>query len=155
MWELRLNQVVVCGNECQGCGVWHAASDNFCASCGKPTSSSDIITVDNGLSLISSPGQPAFSSSNSSVSASSNEIPISTSPAVTWFLTRRWAIVAVLLAVGPMGLPALWLSPRFSRPIKITLTLVYFLVTAVIPVAVAWYFLDVSLRPLVDVMRVR
>ena len=69
-----------------------------------------------------------------------------------YVLKRRWAIVAILLTVGPLGLPALWFSERFSKLAKILTTVGFFLGTVVLPLAVLWYWLNVALRPLVDTL---
>ena len=66
-------------------------------------------------------------------------------------LNNRLAVIGIIAFVGPPGLLALWLSPRFATRTKIVTTATYFLLTAVIPLAIAWYWLDHSLRPLVDV----
>jgi len=73
-------------------------------------------------------------------------------PEVAAWLDNRWIVVGLLLAAGPMGLPALWLSRRFSRWTKIATTALFFLATAVLPLVATWYFCEVSLRPLVDVL---
>ncbi len=64
-------------------------------------------------------------------------------------LNNRFYVAALLLCAGPIGLPALWFSPRFSRRTKIVTTMLHFLCTAIVPLAVAYYFLEVALRPLV------
>lgn len=66
-------------------------------------------------------------------------------------INNRLAVIGIIALLGPLGLPALWFSPRFSRPTKIITTVTYVLLTTVLPIAIAWYWLDYSLRPLVDV----
>ncbi len=39
-------------------------------------------------------------------------------PTVRWFLTRK-AVIAALIIVGPLGLPFLWFSPKFTRFAKL------------------------------------
>lgn len=67
-------------------------------------------------------------------------------------LDNRWLVVGLLLVVGPIGLPALWLSRRFSKKVKIGVSLGYALVTIGLPVAMIWYWCEMSLRPLVDAL---
>ena len=67
-------------------------------------------------------------------------------------LDNRLFVIAILLCAGPIGLPALWFSHRFARRSKIITTTVYFLLTVIVPLAIAWYFLDVAVRPIVDAL---
>jgi hypothetical protein len=63
-------------------------------------------------------------------------------------LNNRPLIVCLVFCVGPIGLLCLWLSPRFSLSSKVLTTAGYFAVTLLIPLAIAYYYLDVSLQPL-------
>ncbi len=54
---------------------------------------------------------------------------------------RRWYIILMLLTVGPLSLPMLWQSPRFSRNAKLAWT------TAVILLFVLGVLLAVFLLP--------
>jgi hypothetical protein len=47
-----------------------------------------------------------------------------TEPPVTvkWYYRPVWVLVLLFLVLGPLGLPYLWRSPRFSRGAKIALT---------------------------------
>jgi hypothetical protein len=74
-----------------------------------------------------------------------------TGPGAAW-LESRWIVLGLLALTGPIGLPALWLSRRFSRAAKIAGTTVFVLATVVLPLVVAWYLCDVKLRPLVDAL---
>jgi len=65
-------------------------------------------------------------------------------------LNNRWLVIGLLLCLGPLGLPALWFSPRFGRVVKVGTTVAYLLLTVVVPVATIFYFLELSLRPLVN-----
>ena len=46
---------------------------------------------------------------------------MSEEPKTHWALTRR-AVWIGLFVVGPLGLPLLWLSPRFSQTAKILIS---------------------------------
>lgn len=65
-------------------------------------------------------------------------------------LDNRWLVIGLLAVVGPLGLPAVWLNRRFSPATKIALTLLFFLLTVGLPLALTWYACETLLRPLVD-----
>ena len=44
-------------------------------------------------------------------------------PDVPWYLRPLWVLVLLFFVLGPLGLPYLWKSPRFSQGIKVVLTL--------------------------------
>jgi len=39
-----------------------------------------------------------------------------------WYYRPVWVLVLLFLVLGPFGLPYLWRSPSFSRPLKVVLT---------------------------------
>ena len=39
-----------------------------------------------------------------------------------WSLRPFWVLVLLFFVLGPLGLPYLWKSPRFSQSIKVVLT---------------------------------
>lgn len=45
------------------------------------------------------------------------------SPKVGWYFGRSFVILMLFVVLGPLALPFLWKSPRFSRPWKWALTL--------------------------------
>lgn len=47
---------------------------------------------------------------------------------LAWYYRPVWVLVLLFLVLGPLGLPYLWRSPRFSRALKVALT-----------VCVIWY----------------
>jgi len=67
-------------------------------------------------------------------------------------LDNRLVVVGILLCAGPLGLPALWFSRRFSRVTKVVTTVAYFVFTAVLPLVIAWYWLDIAVRPLLEAL---
>ena len=75
---------------------------------------------------------------------------ITLNPEFARLLSNRLVVVGILAIVGPLGLPALWLSPRFTRISKILTTAIFLLVTVVLPLAIAYYWLEIAMRPLVD-----
>ena len=75
---------------------------------------------------------------------------ITLAPGVAGLLNSRLLVIALLAIVGPLGLPALWFSPRFSRITKVLATSLFVLLTVVLPLAFAYYWLEIALRPLVD-----
>jgi hypothetical protein len=42
--------------------------------------------------------------------------------AIKWYYRPFWVLVLLFVVLGPLGLPYLWRSPRFSRGAKIFLT---------------------------------
>jgi hypothetical protein len=44
-------------------------------------------------------------------------------PDVPWYLRPFWVLVLLFFVLGPLGLPYLWKSPRFSQSIKFVLTI--------------------------------
>jgi hypothetical protein len=41
---------------------------------------------------------------------------------VRWYHRPVWVLILLFFVLGPLGLPYLWNSPRFSRGMKIVLT---------------------------------
>jgi hypothetical protein len=41
---------------------------------------------------------------------------------VRWYHRPVWVLILLFFVLGPLGLPYLWKSPRFSRGMKIVLT---------------------------------
>ncbi len=67
-------------------------------------------------------------------------------------LERPWVVLAILLCAGPIGLPLVWLSSRFSKLAKIGLTVGFVLLTVIFPIVLVWYWCEVAIRPLVEVL---
>jgi hypothetical protein len=67
-------------------------------------------------------------------------------------LERRWVLITILLVAGPLGLLLVWPSRRFARSTKIVVTVGVVLVTVVLPLALAWYWCEMAVRPLVDAL---
>jgi hypothetical protein len=79
-------------------------------------------------------------------------IAIQVDPKLLAWLNHRGVVVAILLVCGPLGLPALWFSPRFSKTSKIAISVLFFLGTVIAPLALSWYWLDVAVRPVLDAL---
>jgi hypothetical protein len=138
-----MTELIVIEDSCQHCGVTLSAWDNYCRNCGLAAGASELVDAE----LIDSPYQTALVAHHSTMVAAAPEQSL-----VTKILENRFYVISILLCVGPIGLPALWFSRRFSRRAKIITTTCYFLFTVVIPLMVAWYFLNVALRPIVDAL---
>jgi len=65
---------------------------------------------------------------------------------------NRWLVVGLLLVAGPLGLPALWLSRRFSLAVKIATTALYATLTVAVPIGLVWYWCETAVRPVVDAL---
>jgi len=131
--------LLIVDNFCGNCGSELSAQDNFCRLCGNQVHRGAAIDQ-NGA--------------NSPTTAIANPNQQVSSPAGTiqTILNNRWYVGMVIALIGPLGLPALWFSPRFSKPTKVVGTLIFVVMTTVVPLAVAWYFLDYRIRPLVDAL---
>ncbi len=140
-----MSELIVINDCCIHCGVAFLGSDNYCRNCGLPA----VVPVyaDVEVELVDSQADLTVVPSCQSTVAPRREQSL-----VTVVLENRSYVIPLLLCVGPMGLPALWFSRRFSRRFKIITTTGYFLFTVILPLATAWYVLDVAVRPLMDVL---
>ncbi len=142
---MAVSELIVVNHFCSRCGVATFESDNFCRNCGLPA---DILSG----SIIEA---ELVESSQRLVVAPPRHVAVAPQDGqslVTEILGNRFYVIAIILCVGPIGLPALWFSHRFSRRSKIVTTIGYFFFTAVLPLAVAWYFLDIAVRPILDAL---
>ena len=130
--------LLIVDNFCGNCGNELSAQDNFCRLCG---------TQAHGGAAIDQNG------SNIPTTAITNPSQQVSSPAgvVQTVLNNRLYVGMVIALIGPLGLPALWFSPRFSNRTKIVLTSIFVVLTTIVPLVIAWYFLDYSMRPLLEV----
>lgn len=143
-WQLMSQLIpkappVIINNFCGSCGNGLSAQDNFCRCCGTQAhcvTPVDLYSAESSSTAIAGRGQQLSSSAG----------------AIQTVLNNRWYVAMVIALIGPLGLPALWFSPRFSRRSKIAGTLVFVVMTTVVPLAVAWYFLDHRLRPVVEAL---
>jgi hypothetical protein len=140
-----MTELIVIEDSCHHCGLTLSAWDNYCRNCGQAAIASASELVD--AELIDSPHETALVARHSTIAVAPRERSL-----VTQILENRFYVISILLCVGPIGLPALWFSRRFSRRAKIITTTCYFLFTVVIPLMAAWYFLNVALRPIVDAL---
>lgn len=121
-------------NFCHRCGNGVSVDDNFCRRCGNECHQKSCLE-DTTIANVCPPDQVSLAGSNDPV---------------THLMNNRLLVIGLIAMTGPLGLPALWFSRRFSRPTKIVTTVVYVIATTVVPLAIAWYWLEYSLRPLVD-----
>jgi hypothetical protein len=127
-------------NYCRHCGGLLLTQDNYCGACG--TLCPELLGNVHAESI------PVGQLSIQSTSMVANNPSLQTIRAV---LNNRLAVIAIIAFIGPPGLLALWFSPRFAKHTKIISTAFYLLGTVVLPLAIGWYLLDYSLRPLVEV----
>ena len=128
-------------NFCGHCGGNVEVKDNFCRKCGTEVHQlQELVPVtvlnhgDDSQTSLSTNLNPANSASNT----------------LRTILNNRIYVCMVIALIGPLGLPALWFSPRFSQRSKFISTAVYVVLTTIVPLFVVWYFLDYSLRPLAE-----
>ena len=140
-----MGELIVISDSCSSCGAACLAADNYCRNCGLPTivpayeyAEAELIDAEHALAV----APPYLSTAT----------PWRGHSPIFAVLDNRLLVVAILLCAGPIGLPALWFSHRFSRRSKIIATTGYLLFTVILPLVMAWYFLDVALRPIVDAL---
>lgn len=127
-------------NFCRLCGGRLAFQDNFCGHCGSDCRELiEIVDPVSGASVGQVANQTAAGVTTEGLQS------------IKALVNNRSAVIGMIALVGPLGLPALWFSPRFGKRTKIITTATYVLLTTIVPLALAWYWLDYSLRPLVDV----
>ncbi len=66
------------------------------------------------------------------------------------FVDDRFLVISLLLVVGPLGLPLIWLNRRFSIWSKVGWTVVFVMVTVVFPIALVWYCCNTAMQPLLE-----
>jgi hypothetical protein len=108
------------------------------------TAQRDLMTIESSAALVEVVAQPPALPQNHSL-----EITLSGPAAL---LNNRAVVIAILCCAGPIGLPALWFSPRFSPITKGIVTAAFFTLTVVLPLAGAWYALEVLIRPIADAL---
>ncbi len=121
------SDLVLASVHCHSCGAECHSEHRFCSQCGT------------SLAAESRP-----------IRKRTTDVPVvqgSTNP-----LDNRLVVIGILLCAGPLGLPALWFSRRFSRVTKVVTTIVYFVLTAVLPLVIAGYYLDFAVRPLLEAL---
>ena len=148
----------VIDNFCGQCGNHLNVQDNFCRNCGTQVHGPIAVTSTSIVTATSQPRALILDDQNdvrqaTGTLAKHNQQQLS-NPAdtVQVILNNRLCVGIVIALIGPLGLPALWFSPRFSNQTKLLLTLFFVVITAVVPLAIAWYFLDYSVRPLVEAL---
>ena len=78
--------------------------------------------------------------------------PVAAIAAPATLLSHRAIVLGLLLFVGPAALPALWFSPTFSMRSKIITSVIYVGLTILIPLAIMFYWLQIAIAPLMDVL---
>ena len=123
---------------CRCCGRRLIPTDNFCGECGSDCR--DLIEIVNPVTVDSPANQP------------STEIATADTLTVERVLNNRMAVIGLVAFLGPLGLLALWFSQCFKTRTKIITTVAYVVLTMLLPIAIIWYWLDYSMRPLLEVI---
>ena len=129
---------VAVDNYCRHCGRRLIPKDNFCGECGNDCRT--MIEIVNPIAVDSL--------------APSTELATTSPLTVERVLNNRMAVIGLVAFLGPLGLLALWFSQRFKTRTKVITTAGYVLVTTVLPIAIIWYWLDYSMRPLLEVFEI-
>lgn len=125
---------------CSSCRHRMNPEDNFCRNCGVDC-----------RGLIVPPGSPIHLDrygNHRSTEIATVDSPLDFQKVVD----NRMVVVGLIAFLGPVGLMALWFSRRFTKPTKIIVTTSYVLLAFVLPIAITWYWLNVSVRPIVDML---
>ena len=132
---------IVSSSYCRDCGSRLTSNDNFCGHCGSDCR--DLIVGPSSVNRI-----------DGETDQDSTEIATVDSTAATLqaVVDNRLAVAGLIVCFGPLGLLALWFSRRFSNRAKVITTASYVLLFIVAPLITIWYWLDVALRPVVDVL---
>ena len=126
-------------NFCRTCGCALLPNDNFCGQCG--AGCRDLIVPSDAICLIDDP------------SVQSQEVATTDSAATFQaVVNNRMFVVGMIVCAGPLGLLAMWFSQRFTNRAKVIATVSYVLLAIVAPLAVIWYWWNIALWPLVDVL---
>ena len=127
---------IVTGNYCRSCGTALFQNDRFCGDCGAACSE---------LVVPSEPRNPLAPQPSKELATVDNAATIQA------VVNSRTFVVGMIAVAGPLGLLALWFNQRFSNRTKIITTVAYVLLAIVLPLVVVWYWLDVALRPLLEI----
>ena len=149
--------VLIVDNFCAHCGNKLTVQDNFCRRCGVAVHDAEATTAISVANAASSPTTAVMADHNTNTNQWTNSANTlahhnqsSAATTVQTVLNNRLYVGLVIALIGPLGLPALWFSPRFSQKMKVILTALFVFLTIAVPIAITWFFLDYSIRPLVD-----
>ncbi len=73
-------------------------------------------------------------------------------PAIRTAVRSHVIIWTVILSIGPLGLPLLWLSPKYSIWMKVLISFLTLFFTIILPIAVTIYCGEFLVRSIVDAM---
>ncbi len=130
-------------NYCGKCGNRVIGQENFCRHCGHACH--EVVIAE----LIASDDAPSLRPAPTTAIGNVNPYRL----AIQQSLNNRLLVISIVALLGPIGLPALWISPRFRPTTKTIVTVLYLLLTIVVPVVVTWYFLENAFQPISDIMR--
>ncbi len=114
---------------CGSCSAVLETRDRFCRHCGAPISA------------------PAEARSHRSDAATPDLVPVRPPTGRRIADSRAMVLLLLFAVLGPLALPTLWRSSRFSRFWKIALTALVLIITAVI-VWILWWAISLFLDSL-------
>jgi ribosomal protein L40E len=145
---------------CRRCFALLEADDNYCRRCGTPTARVQAAWAaerENGTENGDSPHlfeAPFGRAPTGGWSRQMGTVPVFSSKSGGKILESRITVLTMLFAVlGPLALPLLWRSSRFSLVWKIVLTLLVLLLTGIV-VGLFYYVVQMTLAPLKELRQV-
>lgn len=106
--------------------------------------------MNNEIEILDKPQLPAFAP-EASVPAE-RTIDAGLPPSIRAAVRSHTIIWIVILSIGPLGLPLLWLSPKYPTWSKIAISLATLFFTVILPILVTIYCGEFLLRELLEVM---
>jgi ribosomal protein L40E len=136
---------------CRRCFALLEADDNYCRRCGTPTA-----RVQAAWAAEREKGDsPHLPERPEGCFAQMGTVPFFSSKSGGKLMEGRITVLTMLFAVlGPLALPLLWRSSRFSPAWKVVLTLLVLLLTGIV-VGLFSYVVQMTLAPLKELEQVK
>ena len=103
---------------------------NTCVNTGESAMMEDATKMERCLACGAATATPATYCSRCGKALNPSQPPASSG--LKWYQNFWFVLLLLFFVLGPFGLPLVWKNPRFSRAIKILLTLVMVVYTVVL-----------------------
>ena len=115
---------------CPCCVAVIDVQDNFCRYCGAALNEAPV-PVDKAAG-VPSEVVPSNGLSYTPSTAPAANLPIQGTGLSNWMQSRTAVLLALFVVLGPLAIPMLWRSDRFSTAAKIALTVLVLVLTVVV-----------------------